>query len=573
MRLKKGLVLLLTVLLAAAMVLSACSNNKSNNANNPDNAGGTNNTGTAGGENTPKFKDMTIRFMTFHFGPDDSYGLGYRAIADAYMKLHPEIKIQFVEQPYDGYIDKVKANLELNSETAFDIVQLQSAMIDEVKNQQKLMDLTPALESESAYSGGRWFDTFVGGEGAFDSAKASNQFGHILFIPIDTNPQFFAAQPLVYNKDYFEKAGVTGDPKTWSWSEFIANAKKVQEWGKANVDPDFAAIAGDADRQGWTLSMIGGQFGADLFDDKFAQVDFSSEGEGLDPNADYVSGDSLLWAKISYAITHGWLDYQGEMQQYYDDMMRLYKELHGLYQKGFEQQSPTESTQLFYTGRTAMIQAQMADKSLIEQNTEGLFEIGVFLPPLLTKEDTPFATGKFPKADGQYKDGLSVNAKKVANDPDRIAAVTDFLQFFTSKDAQNLYVEVSGSFSPTLGVKQPEDMIDWVFPVGEDKTSNEIYGHMIIEWAYGTWPGYLQDFVQGGRTVAELIAAVSKDSKKNVVEWYSAEPDALQAQIEAKEAQMAGIQDEEVKRILTEQINTLKIAKVLYAEAVKAGQQ
>lgn len=545
---------LLSVVLLAAVALTGCSNNASNNA---------------GGQ----FKNMTIRVMTYNFGPDSAYGQGYQAIADAYMDIHPEIKIEFIEQPYDGYIDKLKANLELSSETALDIAQLQSAMIDGVKNNGLLMDLTPALESKSPYAGeARWFDTFVGEDDAFSSAKASNQFGHILFMPVDNNPLFFAAQPFVYNKDLFEQAGIADDPKEWTWSEFIENAKKLQAWGKANVDPDFTALASDADRQGWSLAMIGGQFGADLLDDQFAQVDFSSEGADLDPNAEYVSGDSLHWARISYAITHGWLDYEGEMQQYYDDMMRLYKEVHGLYQRGFEQQSPTESMQLFYTGRVGMIQAQMADKGTIESNTEGAFEIGVFLPPLLTEENSRFATGKFPKADGQYKDGLGVNARKVGGDPDRLAAVTDFLQYFSSKEGQDLYVDVANSFSPTKDVKQPEDLLDWVFPVGEDQTSNEIYGHMIIEWAYGTWPGYVQEFVQGQKTVAELIAATSKDSRKNVVEWYSAEPDAIQAQIDEKTAMLEAATDDGVKQTLTEQINTLKIAKVLYAEAVKAGQ-
>lgn len=546
----------LSVLLLVVAVLSGCTAKKDSG-------------NTASG----KFKSMTIRVMTFHFGPDDAYGLGYRAIADAYMKVHPEIKIQFIEQPYDGYIDKLKANLELSSETTLDIAQLQSAMIDGVKNNQLLMDLTPALESKSPYAGeARWFDTFEGEDAAFSSAKASNQFGHILFMPVDNNPQFFSAQPFVYNKDYLEQAGIASDPKQWTWSEFIENAKKLQAWGKENVDPDFAALGSDADRQGWSLSMIGGQFGADLFDDKFAGVDFSAEGSGLDPNAAYVSGDSLLWAKISYAITHGWLDYEGDMKPYYDDMMRLYKEAHGLYQQGFEQQSSAESMQLFYTGRVGMIQAQMADKGTIESNAAGSFETGVFLPPLLTKENTPYATGKFPKADGQYKDGFGVNARKVAGDPDRLAAVTDFLQYFSSREAQDLYVDVANSFSPTKGVKQPDDLMDWVFPVGDDRTSNEIYGHMVIEWAYGTWPGYVQEYIQGKKTVAELIAATSKDSKKNVVEWYSAEPDAIQAQIDEKSALLAGATDDGVKQTLTEQIQTLKIAKVLYGEAVKAGQ-
>ncbi|WP_308635444.1 ABC transporter substrate-binding protein [Paenibacillus silvisoli] len=579
---KKAVSMLVVVMLFVVAVLSACSNNESGsntktdqtaaNQQEPANAPADTENTAAPAEEQPKFKDMTIRIMTWQFGEESSFGKGYRAIADDYMQVHPEIKVEFVEQPLDGYIDKLNANLELDSETAIDIAQLQPWMIDQIKNTDKLVDMGPLMEKKSAYaSEATWYDTFIGEKDAFTSAKASNKFGAVLFVPSDTNPNYYVAQPIVYNKDYFQKAGITSDPKTWTWSDFIANAKLVQEWGKKNIDSDFTALASDSEHYGWAVSMIGGQFGADLFDDQFAKVDFNSEGAGLDPNADYVHGDSLLWSKISYAITHGWLDYKGDMQKYYDDMMRLYSEVHGLYQEGFEQQSSAESSQLFYTGRVAMMQAHIGSKKDIETNTQGMFDFGVFLPPLLTKENTQFATGKFPKADGQYSDGFGVNKKKAGNDPDRLAAVTDFMQFFTSKEEQSKYVEIANSFSPTKDVKNPEELMDWVFPLEADKTSNEIYGHMIIEWAGGTWPGYVQEYIQGKKTVQQLIEATAKDAKKNVVDWYSAEPEAIQAQIAAKEESLKAAQDDALKQTLENDIKTLKIAKVLYAEAVKAG--
>ncbi len=519
-----------------------------------------------------QFDSTSIRVMTWHFGEESSFGKGYREMAKAYESLHPEVKIEFVEQPLDGYMEKLNANLELDSETAIDIAQLQPWMIDEVKNNEKLMDMNNTLSSKSAYASSKtWYDSFVGGEDAFSYAKGSNKFGQVLFIPMDSNPEYFVAQPILYNKDLFTKAGAKGDPKKWTWSDFIENAEKVQEWGKANVSSDFTALASNADHYGWVTALIGGQFGADLFDDQFNKINFSSAGADLDPNADYVSGDSVLWAKMSYAITHGWLDYQGNMKKYYDDLFGFYKTLHGLYQKGFEQQTPAESSQLFFTGQVAMIQAHVSDKANIEKNAEGQFELGVFLPPLLTKKDTEFATGKFPRADGRYKDGFGVNLKKVANNEKRKEVVVDFLQYMTSKEAQTTYVKTANSFSPTKGVKNPESLMEWVFPVDLKKTSNEIYGITIIEWASGTWPGYVQEYIQGKKTIEQLIAASSKDAKKNVVDWYSGEPDGIQGQIDAKTEILNSTSDEELKAILQNDINTMKIAKFLYAKAVEAG--
>jgi ABC-type glycerol-3-phosphate transport system substrate-binding protein len=523
-------------------------------------------------QETQTFDSTTIRIMTWHFGEESSFGKGYREIAAAYEKKHPEVNIEFVEQPLDGYMEKLNANLELDSDTAIDIAQLQPWMIDEVKNNEKLMDLRDALSAKSAYASSKtWYDSFVGGEDAFSYAKGSNKFGQVLFAPMDANPEYFVAQPIIYNKDLFADAGIKGDPQEWSWSEFIANAEKIQAWGKDNVSPDFTALGSNAEHYGWVMALIWGQFGADLFDDKFAEVDFSAEGADLDPNADYVSGDSVLWAKMSYAITHGWLDYQGEMKAYYDDLFGLYKNLHGLYQTGFEQQSPAESSQLFFTGQVAMIQAHISDKANIENNAAGQFEIGVFLPPLLEKKDTPFATGKFPRADGKYKDGFGVNAKKVAGNESRKQVVVDFLQYMTSKEAQANYVETANSFSPTEGVKNPESLMEWVYPVDLKKTSNEIYGGTILEWAGGSWPGYVQEYIQGKKTIEEMITATSKDAKKNVVDWYSGEPDGIQGQIDAKMEIYNSTTDEDLKAILSNDINTMKIAKTLYKQAVEAG--
>ncbi len=569
---KKFGILILAIILLLATVLSACS--KSSNDNNPVATPSETDSAAVETASPEKFKEMTIRILSWQFGPDNAYGNGYRAIADEYMKLHPEIKVVFVDQAYDGYINKLKANLDLGSETAIDIAQLQSAMIDELKNFGKLMDLTTMLAQKSAYSDEKsWFDSFIGEEKAFSQAKASNKFGHILFLPSDTNPQYFAAQPIVYNKKIFADAGVTSDPTKWTWSDFIENAKEIQVWGQENINPNFAAFASDKEHNGWTFGMPAAQMGADLFDEEFSKVDFSSEGSGLDPNAAYLTGDDLFYAKISYAITHGWLSYAGKMEQYYDDMLRLYTEFHGLIQKGFEQQTPAESSQLFYTEKAAMMQAQMADKNEILKNTEGHFEFGVFMRPMLTKENTEFASGMFPEADGQYKDGFGVNAAKVAKDPDRQAAVTDFLQYFMSIEAQNNYVSVANSFSPTKGANNPTDLMDWVFPMEAGKTSKEIYGYQGIEWAYGNWAGYMDEYIQGKKTAKQLLDATIKDSTKNVIEWYAAQPEAVQAQIDAKMEIFNGTQDEELKKILTEQINTLKISKVLFAQAVEEAKK
>jgi alpha-1,4-digalacturonate transport system substrate-binding protein len=138
---------------------------------------------------------------------------GYTDLANEF-KAKEGIEVEVVNQPYDGYQDKLRQSAQANSLP--DVASVPS--LDTIWINQ-LQDLS---------------ETANNADNKINKDLITEQDGKVLAIPSD-----LTAAGLFINKTLFTKAGVTvpTDPnQTWTWDDFLAAATKVRTATGAKYD-------------------------------------------------------------------------------------------------------------------------------------------------------------------------------------------------------------------------------------------------------------------------------------------------------------------------------------------------
>lgn len=189
----------------------------------------------------------------------------YEPVVELFEKAHPNIKVKLVNagMTSDQYV-------ALNNAIAAgsgipDVAQFEYTALQEYQINGALKDLTEfgAADLKDDYTPGTW--------------GSVNLNGGIYGLPMDSGPMAF-----FYNKEVFDKAGVTEPPTTWD--EYYEAAKKVRATGS------YIATAPDA---GFFDSMIW-QAGGHPFDT-------AADGESVTINLTGDAGTkkfSDLWQKL-----------------------------------------------------------------------------------------------------------------------------------------------------------------------------------------------------------------------------------------------------------------------------------
>ena len=192
---------------------------------------------------------------------------GNQPLADAFMKKYPKIKIDMVklENP-DAVVTKLQ-NAVKAGKGAPDIVPVEYQTLPQLTLGKALADMTP-------YGIDKYKDDFTA-----STWNAVNVQGKLVGLPLDSGPMV-----MIYNKELFDKAGVTEAPKTWD--EFAAASKKVHA-----ADPKaYIANSGDA---GFFTSMMWAS-GGQPFKSDGDKVTINLQDSGSKKFADYWG--SLLQA-------------------------------------------------------------------------------------------------------------------------------------------------------------------------------------------------------------------------------------------------------------------------------------
>jgi ABC-type glycerol-3-phosphate transport system substrate-binding protein len=380
----------------------------------------------------PTNKNYEIKLMDWQ-GQNPPYQAAYENAIKAYMKQHPNVKIEHIYQPLanDGYTKLL--DTQFVSHNAPDAMQLDAPMIKKYTDQEYILGLDGYLDQPTPYSGGKkWIDTFIGGEQALLKAKTNNRFATISFIPVDGGPGLNANRPFFYNKDLLQKAGITDIPKTWK--EFIEACKKLKA---AGITP----VAADNNRWlNWINTWTGNQFG-----ENYVSQFFDKKYDNITELYDTKRHIGLLTGKLNgnEPISNAVIDLLKDFSQYW--------------QEGWAGANEQAAQQLFMYQKAAFLLDGNWNYGFYKDNIKS-FTWDVMPFPLITKETSPYAEEAFPKGTGDisvYGWGLNKDLEK---DKDKLQVILDFFGFITGKIAQDEFVDIAVSNSPIVGVHVPEAM-------------------------------------------------------------------------------------------------------------------
>lgn len=500
MKLRKIAALAMATALCAT-TLAACGK--------PSSSGSTQGTGSTGGQ----ANKVSIELLTWH-GPESAtnYYAGYEAIAKDYMETHSNVNITI---KYED--DKVYGNIletGFAGDTAPDIIQMKSSQRSTYA--QNLLNLRSYLEGASPYDtrNSIWAENFVGGMGAFPGEEADGVSNALLFIPNDGNPEVTAGKIYVYNKAIVKNAGLDPEKAPTTWTEMFTWLEALSQV------PDLSPIAGNND-VGGKVSQIGYMFGSEFADEFFAPEFNDAEFK-----------DDLFYDKL-YILTC--YDKGTEMPldnlPFYPAMFALMKQHISYYQKSWTENSTETEILTFASGKAAMINSTFWDfGTLAASLSDNQFPdgYGVFAIPYMGDDTLAYAVTKGwitqAEADaatpyivdrpgdssgvGRHEYGFTVNAN-VAQDEAKLAAVIDFLQYLTSKETQEKYVEIAQSISPVKDVPIIDLMQHFIVDEPAGGFAKHVVGLTVIEWGKSGWDIELMKFLKNEQGYQETVANIS----------------------------------------------------------------
>lgn len=149
--------------------------------------------------------------LTWAFWGSPEEAVSHKLVADAFMKEHPEIKVETWNEPWDNYFTKIQALWASgDSKTVPDIAFLWPTPKYAAEG---------VLENLDSYIQKSGYDLNDYWPGLLESAKYN---GSVYGLPRDIE-----SNVLYYNKELFDKAGVAYPDETWTWDNLLAAAEKL----------------------------------------------------------------------------------------------------------------------------------------------------------------------------------------------------------------------------------------------------------------------------------------------------------------------------------------------------------
>ena len=137
--------------------------------------------------------------------------MSHKQVADAFMKEHPEIKIETWNAPWNDYFTKIQSLWASGDAKAVpDIAFLWPT--PKYAAEGVLENLDPYIQKSGYDLNDYW-------GGLLESAKYQ---GSVYGLPRDNEVNI-----LYYNKDLFDKAGVKYPDENWKWDDLLAAAEKL----------------------------------------------------------------------------------------------------------------------------------------------------------------------------------------------------------------------------------------------------------------------------------------------------------------------------------------------------------
>ncbi|MFC3802762.1 ABC transporter substrate-binding protein [Cohnella sp. GCM10012308] len=372
--------------------------------------------------------------------------LSTQKIADAFMKLHPNVKIAWARTKPVGKLQNEIAEWLTTQISAGTAPAITFTWGNNYLDRDWYEPLGDALSTPDEYVAGnaKWSDLFpdylMKHRSLVDNSKQPVAVPIVLY----SGP----ATGYYYNKDLFESLGIS-PPK--DWEEMFADAKILKEKGYVPFAQwgNFKQI----ELGQWNQQFSVGPFFAAALMDK---TDYDKDGQ-----VDTLETLRATKAGLFNAAEH---DYAQEM---YRQLKRMYTEL---LPAGWQN---TDFSQPWNDGKVAMREEGLWALQAENGNKQRKFNYGVIPAPPITKSTSPDVADVQYTEKGPYQPDpdLSLNILKpiVKNNPDLKEAAVAFLKYLTVPENISMMVlEQGASLGAVKGSEIPPLLDDWMnnaFPI------------------------------------------------------------------------------------------------------------
>lgn len=191
----------LSLLMAGAVVLSGCSNDKTAAPSNS-------------GKKSSGNKQETVELKLGYYSSASS-DAKMQELIEKFEKQHPNINVTTETSPYNQFFQKL--DTEIAGNTAPDVWLSDGVLVSKYAERGAAKDLTELINKDINK------DDYYG----FDFNKdASGKYWAV--------PQGLQVGVLFYNKDMFDKAGVSYPSEDWTYDDLMKNAEKLTIDSKGN---------------------------------------------------------------------------------------------------------------------------------------------------------------------------------------------------------------------------------------------------------------------------------------------------------------------------------------------------
>lgn len=167
-----------------------------------------------GSRSTPDAAQQTVILRWSVWGSPEELA-SHQAVADAYMKDNPSIKIVIEHTPWDGYHTNLKTIVASGDLTALPDVMFLGQDFNQYASEGVLENLTPWIE-RSGYDLSDYWPTLI---------ERATVNGGIYGLQRDLDLRL-----LYHNKDFFDEAGILYPDENWTWDDWADAATKTRLW-------------------------------------------------------------------------------------------------------------------------------------------------------------------------------------------------------------------------------------------------------------------------------------------------------------------------------------------------------
>lgn len=417
-----------------------------------------------------------------------------RELAKEFQKLHPNVEIEFVHKSGDWgewYTTLIAAN------NCPDIMHLWGPDATEGDYYLVLDDI---LQQPNEYypQVKTWKEQFP--EYIWDTGGIKDIHGRIGTLPVALFPG--PATGYFYNKDIFDELELE-IPVTWE--EFIEVAQKCKDAGYVSIAPYQPSTNAALSNISWDVSFSIGPI----------LSQWLIENRGYDYDGD---GTVSYAEQLRFGYEKGGNMLSDPDNEYALDLWRQVKRKIDTFADGWQ---GLDYEKLWLDGKLAMREGGLWELPPERSNTKRTFEFGLFPPPIITKESSPY-TVEVEFSDGPNKPEASeyftvLNPAKQNRPAAKGEAAVQFLKFMTvPENLTKIIFELKGSvLGAVRGVGIPPELNDWIansFP--------ELPSAPRFRTAYSGDEGdpkiIIEMYLMGMMEEDEFIKRLDEETKKNI---------------------------------------------------------